>query len=68
MEKQIYRVALCDFSPITGWRLRAYSYSDYKQPAVWKFGKIKLLRIPTSKDYRPGSFIPSPRYIHTNLS
>ena len=49
-------VLLCDFHPVTGWRVRGVSKSDYKTVGIFKFGSIKLLRIPVTRTVRPGRF------------
>jgi hypothetical protein len=49
-------VLLCDFHPVTGWRVRGVSKSDYKTVGIFKFGSIKLLRIPVTRTVRPGHF------------
>jgi hypothetical protein len=49
-------VLLCDFDPLIGWRVRAVSKSDSKRVDIFKFGSIKLLRIPVIRVVKPGRF------------
>lgn len=48
-------VALCSFKDGIGWQVVAYSKSDLGI-GVFRFGKIKLLRIPTESNIRSGHF------------
>lgn len=52
----LQQVALCDFSKITGWRVRAVSQSKDKRIAIVRFGSIKLLRLPLKKSVQAGKF------------
>ena len=49
-------VLLCDFHPSTGWRVKGVSKSDYRNVGIFKFGSIKLLRIPVIRTSKPGHF------------
>lgn len=50
------QVLLCSFSPVTGWRVRGISQSDYWRPSVVKIGELKLLKIPSLSPIKPGYF------------
>lgn len=65
MAEMLYRVALCDFKKNSGWQIRAFSKSTYAKPGIFRFGKIKLLRVPLNKDLslRGGQFIKGPAAI-----
>ena len=49
-------VLLCDFHPSTGWRVKGVSKSVHYNVGIFKFGSIKLLRIPVTRTVRPGRF------------
>jgi hypothetical protein len=56
-------VLLCDFDPLMGWRVRAVSKSDSKRVGIFKFGSIKLLRIPVIQAVKPGRFCNPKRLV-----
>lgn len=49
-------VLLCDFHPSTGWRVKGVSKSDYRNVGIFKFGSIKLLKVPVIRTSKPGHF------------
>jgi hypothetical protein len=55
-------VALCDFHPVTGWRVRGLSHSDHEKISVISIGKLKLLRLPVKTPVIAGAFC-NPRKI-----
>ena len=56
MTNETVDVLLCDFHPSTGWRVKGVSKSDHRRVGIFKFGSIKLLRIPVIRTSRPGHF------------
>ena len=56
MTGETVNVLLCDFHPSTGWRVKGVSKSDHRRVGIFKFGSIKLLRIPVIRTSRPGHF------------
>lgn len=59
----IQQVALLDFHPLVGWRLRAVTQSKFEKINVVRIGKLKLLRLPVLTDnYAIGTFC-NPRKI-----
>lgn len=62
MKQSPCSILLCSFSKEEGWRVRAESKSESTKVAIFKFGAIKLLKVPTVSRVRPGSFC-NPRTI-----
>lgn len=55
-------VALCSFKASVGWRVAATSRSKYTTVGIFKFGNIKLLRVPIDSTLIAGRFC-NPRRI-----
>lgn len=70
MSDVLYRVALCDYKKNTGWQIRAFSKSIYAKPDIFRFGQIKLLRVPVDENLsiRGGQFIKGPASIISKRS
>lgn len=49
-------VALCSYSPSVGWRVVGISQSNYNNVSIFRFGQIKLLRIPLRRMTKIGYF------------
>lgn len=49
-------VALCSFSKATGWRIVGVSRSDSDKVNIFKFGRVKALKIPCPYPLIPGRF------------
>jgi len=47
------KIALCSFNFEVGWRIVAISQSDL---GVFRFGRIRLLRVPIDSTFRAGRF------------
>ena len=56
MEQSPIDVMLLSYNPVVGWRIAAVSQSKFKAISVFKFGSIKLLRIPMLAKGVPGRF------------
>lgn len=50
------RVALCSYDTQVGWRVIANSHSSYDRVGVFKFGSIRLLRVPIDSTFKAGRF------------
>jgi hypothetical protein len=59
----MFQVALCSFDETVGWRVVGYSKSNTKKIAVFEFGGIKLLKMPTDVVLRGGSFCNPAKFL-----
>jgi hypothetical protein len=57
-------VALCSFSQSVGWRIAAVSRSDLNGIGIFKFGNIKLLRVPIDSTLKAGRFCNPRRLVN----
>jgi hypothetical protein len=52
----VFPVGLFSFDPVVGWRVAATSFSSTNKIGIFKFGSIKLLRVPIDSTLRAGRF------------
>ena len=57
-------VVLCSFKASVGWRIVATSQSKYTTVGIFKFGNIKLLRVPIDSTLKAGRFCNPRRLLH----
>ena len=58
-------VALCSFKASVGWRIAATSQSRYTTVGIFKFGNIKLLRVPIDSTLKAGQFVNPRKELQT---
>lgn len=49
-------IALCSYDPTSGWRVMGVSKSETNKVGIFKFGSIKLLKLPLNHPTKAGRF------------
>lgn len=67
MKKSPVSVLLCSYSAELGWRIMGSSRSDSAKVGIFRFGSIKLLKIPVVKPIRAGLFCNPKKQVESFL-